>query len=55
METKAATSSEYDRFTNLVDQVMSVPKVQAQRIVKDNPAPVSTKRSPKRKDAKRTA
>ena len=56
MKSDAATSPEFDRFTALVDQVLSVPKAEVQRGLADykresdaNPH----KRGPKRKDSAR--
>jgi hypothetical protein len=56
MKSDAATSPEFDRFTALVDQVLSVPKAEVQRSLAEykresdaNPR----KRAPKRKDSAR--
>jgi hypothetical protein len=51
METKTATSPEYDKFNSLANRVLSMPKAEAQRIVEESKR--ETKRVPKVKDGKR--
>lgn len=38
---KVETSRAYDKFTSLVNTVLSVPKAQVERIVAETPAPTS--------------
>jgi hypothetical protein len=52
METKAATSPEFDRFDQLVGKVLSVSKADIQRRTEEDKR--ETKRVPKVKNGKRT-
>ena len=52
METKAATSPDFDRFTGLVDRVLSVPKAEIQRRIEQHKRESDMnphKRGPKKK------
>jgi hypothetical protein len=53
METKAATSPEFDRFDQLVGKVLSVSKAEVQRRIEEDKR--ETKRVPKVKNGKRTS
>jgi hypothetical protein len=53
MDSKAATSPEFDRFDQLVGKVLSVSKAEVQRRIEEDKR--ETKRVPKVKNGKRTA
>jgi hypothetical protein len=53
MDSKAATSPEFDRFDQLVSKVLSVSKADIQRRTEEDKR--ETKRVPKVKNGKRTA
>jgi hypothetical protein len=53
MDSKAATSPEFDRFDQLVGKVLSVSKAEVQRRIEEDKR--ETKRETKVKDGERTA
>ncbi len=53
MDSKAATSPEFDRFDQLVGKVLSVSKAEIQRRIEEDKR--ETKRVPKVKNGKRTS